>query len=126
MLDQFLEDYDKWFVTPFCPAHKQLYAESVRERTTRIPPPCCAEVKKYSNRTPGLFKEEFKGSGMVALSSKTYFCMRVDNDLDSMFGEVPSANITAETEANIQLREKNRSKYGSKRLSKQTNRLMKE
>ena len=28
---------------------------------------------KYSNRTPGLFKTEYEGEGMVALCSKTYY-----------------------------------------------------
>jgi hypothetical protein len=28
----------------------------------------------YDKRTPGLFKTEFTGDGMIALCSKTYYC----------------------------------------------------
>jgi hypothetical protein len=34
----------------------------------------CELVFKFDTRTPGLFKEEFEGSGIIALNSKTYFC----------------------------------------------------
>jgi hypothetical protein len=33
------------------------------------------ENKAYDTRTPGLFKEEYNGDGMVALCSKTYYCV---------------------------------------------------
>ena len=33
------------------------------------------ENKAYDKRTPGLFKEEYVGDGMVALCSKTYYCV---------------------------------------------------
>ena len=35
---------------------------------------CCASVLRHDTRTPGLFKVEFEGDGMVTLNSKTYCC----------------------------------------------------
>ena len=36
------------------------------------------ENSAYDKRTPGLFKEEWRGDGCVALNSKTYYCFRED------------------------------------------------
>lgn len=36
------------------------------------------EHAAYDKRTPGLFKEEFSGDGIIALCSKTYFCYGKD------------------------------------------------
>ena len=37
------------------------------------PRDCCIARKKFDKRTPGLFKIEWEGRGMVALCSKTYY-----------------------------------------------------
>ena len=37
-----------------------------------FPRVCCDKHKKFDKRTPGLFKEEFRGDQMIALCSKTY------------------------------------------------------
>ena len=63
-----------------------------------IPEECCSKVLKYDSRTPGLFKEEFSGIGMISLNSKTYFCWSSDENV----------------------------KYSSKGLSKKTNKLSKD
>ena len=39
----------------------------------------------YDKRTPGLFKEEFRGTGIVALCSKTYFCWDDEDGKDAKF-----------------------------------------
>ena len=39
-----------------------------------FPRTCCAEHVAYDKRTPGLFKTEWEGDGIVGLCSKTYFC----------------------------------------------------
>lgn len=36
------------------------------------------EVAKFDRRTPGLFKDEWKGDAMVSLSSKNYICYMPD------------------------------------------------
>ena len=33
-----------------------------------------AEHAKYDKRTPGLFKVEWEGNGIISLCSKTYYC----------------------------------------------------
>ena len=35
---------------------------------------CCRAAHNYDKRTPGKFKIEFEGDGIVALCSKTYVC----------------------------------------------------
>jgi len=37
------------------------------------------EHAAYDKRTPGLFKEEYRGDGIVALCSKTYYCFGVED-----------------------------------------------
>ena len=37
------------------------------------------EHAAYDKRTPGLFKKEYRGDGMVALCSKTYYCFGVED-----------------------------------------------
>ena len=40
-----------------------------------FPRECCPEHNHFDQRTPGLFKEEFRCTEMVALCSKTYCCL---------------------------------------------------
>ena len=98
---EFYEEYGKWFPRPYCDSHaKDFLRTKLSKDTDRVwvPLECCKEVYRYDLRTPGLFKEEFKGEGIVALNSKTYFCWGGED------GDV---------------------KYSSKGLSKRTNRLTK-
>lgn len=39
-----------------------------------FPRQCCTKHTKYDKRLPGLFKEEYRGTEMIALCSKTYCC----------------------------------------------------
>ena len=101
MRRDFWTNYEKWFPRPFCDDHKGDFI-SVKMREYEggeewCPPPCCQASQRYHTRTPGLFKVEFEGKGMVALNSKTYCCW---SDSDT--------------------------KYSSKGLSKRTNTFTKE
>ena len=99
MVDDFYENYGKWFPRPYCTVHA---TDFKRTRLARQPwrmKECCKKVYAYDSRTPGLFKEEFEGDGMVALNSKTYFCWSDDDGT---------------------------SKYSSKGLAKTTNSLTKD
>ena len=71
---QFYENYDEWFPAKACPIHKQDFVEAKLNNLTWTPSRCCEAVSAYSRRTPGLFKIEFSGDGIVALCSKTYIC----------------------------------------------------
>ena len=115
---QFFAEYDQWFVAPYCVDHKTDFAESHMEGKPWVMRECCKVAKKYNSRTPGLFKEEFVGSGMVALNSKTYLCWKDDEDLCVDYGPI--------TEGVVDGREKDRVKYSSKGVSKKTNSLTKE
>ena len=42
-----------------------------------FPSPCCVKHKQHDKREPGLFKEEFRCTGMLCLCSKTYCCFDV-------------------------------------------------
>ena len=37
------------------------------------------QLAAYDKRTPGLFRTEFTGDGMIALCSKTYFCFGAED-----------------------------------------------
>jgi hypothetical protein len=43
---------------------------------------CCQKINAYDQRTPGLFKEEFVGVGIISLNSKTYFCWTDDENIE--------------------------------------------
>ncbi len=94
--EDFYREYGEWFPRPYCEEHKAAF-RSKRAQMSDLPK-CCLRVYQYDSRTPGLFKEEFRGDGVVALNSKTYFCWKNDG------GE----------------------KLSSKGLSKSTNQLSKE
>ena len=49
-----------------------------------------AEHKAYDKRTPGLFKVEWEGQGIVGLCSKTYYCFGKKDK----FVRVPTRNVT--------------------------------
>ena len=75
--EEFYRDYNQWFPTPYCGAHAADFIRIKCEGGAGArwdPEPCCQDAYKYDLRTPGLFKEEFKGDGIVALNSKTYYC----------------------------------------------------
>jgi hypothetical protein len=96
----FYQNYGDWFPKPFCPRHRDDFVACKTRGQEWNMDPCCEAVRKYDLRTPGLFKEEFGGTGIVALNPKTYFCW--DDDDGGKY------------------------KYSSKGLSKRSNRLTKE
>ena len=63
--------------------------------------PCCQTVKQHDSRTAGKFHLEFKGSGMVALCSKCYYCIG-DKDKSSSKGISKKHNtLTSEEYKNV-------------------------
>ena len=77
---QFYEEYPKWFPRQACPLHTTQYITSKLSGDQWKPMECCKMVCKHDQRTPGLFKEEFSGDGIIALNSKTYYCW--NNSID--------------------------------------------
>ena len=80
---QFWLEYGDWFPRPYCDRHKADFVDAKMKEYEGGEPwsaaKCCKSVLDHDRRTPGLFKVEFEGTGMVALNSKTYCCWS-DND----------------------------------------------
>ena len=71
----FFEEYHHWFPSECCDDHRQEFVNcKTRGEAWVATHPCCLERKALDKRTPGLFKLEYKGDGIVALCSKTYCC----------------------------------------------------
>lgn len=60
----------------------ELRADYEREKFDWFPRDYNAEVRAYDKRTPGLFKTEFEGDGIIEFCSKMYFCF---NDTKTKF-----------------------------------------
>ena len=72
MKRDFYENYDEWFPAEACEKHKQDFIETKMGGRPWVLDECCHKAKAYHKRTPGKFKFEFWGDGIVALCSKTY------------------------------------------------------
>ena len=70
----FYTNYDEWFPSPACAEHKSEFVEAKMAGCEWVPGACCEATKAFEKRTPGKFKFEFWGDGIVALCSKTYIC----------------------------------------------------
>ena len=70
---EFWTEYGNWFPRVACDIHQVEFVEAACKGETWKMHDCCKKVHKYDQRTPGLFKEEFYGEGIVALNSKTYY-----------------------------------------------------
>ena len=70
--ETFYREKHLWFPSESCDLHREAY---VQAGGTWDPPVCCSERRKYDVRTPGLFKMEWEGDGIIALCSKTYYCL---------------------------------------------------
>ena len=72
---EFFEEYHHWFPSPACDKHRQAFVKIRTENKNWVPTDsCCRKRQAFDKRTPGLFKLEYKGDGIVALCSKTYCC----------------------------------------------------
>ena len=97
----FMRDYDKWFAKEYCEFHKQDFFSTHLKNKPWMCQPCCQTVKQHDSRTAGKFHLEFKGSGMVALCSKCYYCIG-DKDKSSSKGISKKHNtLTSEEYKNV-------------------------
>ena len=95
----FPDEFERWMVVPYCEEHRHDCWERVwlgQDPSLVTRQPCCTGRFRHDSRTPGKFKQEFKGTAIVALNSKTYICADTSTD---------------------------QTKLSSKGLSKRTNRL---
>lgn len=82
---EFYTNYDKWFPRIACSDHQQDFISAMMNNQTWTMIDCCKKVNKYDQRTPGLFKEEFVGHGIISLNSKTYYCWNNDSDKEDKY-----------------------------------------
>ena len=88
----FYNEYADWFVPPFCDKHKSRFIEYKSQGKIWKMNECCKAAYDYHKRTPGLFKEEFVGTGIVALNAKTYHCYSKDASKTSTKGIMKNLN----------------------------------
>lgn len=71
---EFANEYDNWFAKEYCDQHKDAFFRSAFNSGPWEPENCCRIASKYHSRTVGFFHQEFKGSAILALCSKCYYC----------------------------------------------------
>lgn len=91
--EQFFEEYGQWFVRPYCDAHYRDFVNTRINSKSWNMQDCCQRQYNHDRRTPGLFKEEFIGDGIVALNSKTYYCWKGEDSKYSTKGISKKLNV---------------------------------
>jgi len=80
MRRNYFEVQHRWFPIAVCDTHRAKYVETRMEGKIWEPSHCCRERAAFDKRTPGLFKKEWEGTGIICLCSKTYFCYDDTNE----------------------------------------------
>ena len=78
MKESYYDTYGDWFPRPFCSEHRAAFKRQMLSGGEWTQMECCKAQLRFDRRTPGLFKAEFEGVGMVALNAKTYTCWDED------------------------------------------------
>ena len=76
--ESFYMKYHKWFPSLPCEDHRELFIHTAVWLSLEAWFPlreCCMNRYKHDEREPSLFKTEFDGTAIVALCSKTYYCL---------------------------------------------------
>ena len=92
--EQFFKEYGNWFPREYCTEHNEDFIEKQVKHKPWTMRKCCELQYKHDRRTPGLFKEEFVGDGIVALNSKTYYCWGDNSSKYSTKGISKKLNAT--------------------------------
>ena len=74
MRKEFIEEHDQWLVRLYCKTHKADFFHAVFSNKEWKPKECCQKVFQYYLRQPGLFHLENVSTGIIALTSKSYYC----------------------------------------------------
>ena len=80
LTDTFFKEWSQWLPQETCPAHRHELQPLKLQEIAWCQPPCCAKQAAFEKRTPGLFKVEYQGDGIIALCSKTYYCFGGEKD----------------------------------------------
>ena len=84
--EEFYKSYHLWFPSPCCDYCR---GDWVFAKCNELPfygCPECANRFEFDKRTPGLFKQEWSGEGMIALCSKSYFGWGSEGDKSALKG----------------------------------------
>ena len=100
--EQFLSEYNKWYVQPYCPEHETEFRDCFRITEEFLQCDCSRQYQLWDSGTPGKFKVEFQKSVICTVNAKTYI---------HVCHKSSSEHTRAET------------KLSSKGLSKKTNKL---
>ena len=74
---QFFTRFHRWFPSPCCNKHRPDFVRvKTRGEVWEAQEQCCKDRAAFDRRTPGLFKLEYKGDGIVALCSKNLLRVR--------------------------------------------------
>ena len=93
LMEEFYRDvYTNWFPSESCKEHHSDFVQAMVSGRPWTRAPCCEGSHLYDQKTPGLFKVEWQGEGMVCLCSKTYYCSGVNKDKMSCKGIQKSRN----------------------------------
>ena len=84
--DAFFKEWNQWLPQETCQIHQKDLKPYKLQEMAWVQPPCCAQQAAFDKRTPGLFKVEYQGEGIIALCSKTYFCFGGEKDKISCKG----------------------------------------
>ena len=98
-IDEFYMERSKWLPSVYCSEHSNDFKETDMngnpwtKATVGSADYCndCYKQRMYDRRTPGLFKVEWQGKGIIALCSKTYYCFGETNKCSAK-GIVKSQN----------------------------------
>ena len=74
----FYTEFSNWFPAQSCEKHQSDFYRTKVDGKVWEMSECCRVTNKMHQRTPGLFKTEFEGTGMISLCSKTYYCFGDD------------------------------------------------
>ena len=75
---QFVLEHDKWMVKSYCDAHKKKFFKRAYSGKSWKQPDCCKKEEMYYLRQAGLFHLENVSDGIIALCSKSYYCISSD------------------------------------------------
>ena len=77
---EFYEERSKWLPAEACDVHVKDYINCrALDQHWTAAAECCKNRIMFDKRTPGLFKVEWRGEGIVSLCSKTYYCFGEKN-----------------------------------------------
>ena len=78
--ESYFREKRNWIPTSVCDDHLDAFVKIKTKGVQEwVPLACCQSRYVHDQRTPGLFKSEWEGHGILSLNSKTYICYDKDS-----------------------------------------------